>query len=552
VITGSAISYTATDQEVTMPLAKETQGGGRWATAARRARLMTTCVAGLLATMLTACQASTTTDQSSQPKPSGKVGEVLTVAHSVSPQTLDPAKTVQNDAWFQAPAYAPLIVRRSDGSLQPGLAASWQYVSSDNTALELKLRPGVKFSDGSTLTAQTVVDHLRYVLRSGGQLAPLFAGNQFSATGPLTVLIRTPKPNPDLPTLLTQDDVVGGVISPTGLKNTAKLGTQTFGAGPYMLDPAQTVAGDHYTYVQNPDYYDKASVHWKKLVIRVITNPQAALNAMKTGQVDVAVGDSTTLAAAKQAGLTVTMTPLLWTGVTLADRNGKMSKPLADVRVRQALNYGTDRQAITSALFPDHGQPTHQLTVPGGYGYDASLNSTYPYDVAKARRLLSEAGYPNGFALKIVTAEYQSMNLVAQALAQQWNKIGVKLQITDYANSNQYFSEAFVPRFPAFMTIFGQQPIWTEGPSLFLPSALFNPFHTVDPKLQALYDQAAKASGPDKRKLDQQVEAYLVHQAWFVPVVTTGLPFYARKSITGTSVSTKAPLVSLYEVQEAA
>jgi peptide/nickel transport system substrate-binding protein len=514
---------------------------------------MTACVAaGLLAATLTACQASTTTEESSQPKPSGKVGEVLTVAHSVSPQTLDPAKTVQNDAWFQAPAYQPLIVRRSDGSLQPGLATSWQYVSSDNTALELRLRPGVKFSDGSTLTAQTVVDHFEYVLKSGGQFAPLFAGDQFTATGPLTVLIKTPKPNPDLPTLLTQDDVVGGVISPTGLKNPAKLGTQTFGAGPYTLDPGQTVPGDHYTYLQNPNYYDKASVHWKKLVIRVITNPQAALNAMKTGQVDFAVGDSTTLAAAKQAGLTVSMTPLLWTGVTLADRNGKMSKPLADVRVRQALNYGTDRRAITSALFPDHGEPTHQLTVPGGYGYDASLNSTYPYDVTKARRLLSDAGYPNGFTLKVVTAEYQSMNLVAQALAQQWKNIGVTLQITDYANSNQYFSEAFAPKFPAFMTIFGQQPIWTEGPSLFLPSALFNPFHTADPKLQSLYDQAAKAPEADKQKLDQQVEAYLVHQAWFVPVVTTGLPFYARKNVTGTGVSPKAPLASLYEVQAAA
>jgi peptide/nickel transport system substrate-binding protein len=507
---------------------------------------------GLLAAMLTACQVPGPAGGGSQPEASGKVGDVLTVAYSSSPQTLDPAKTIQNNSWYQAPAYEPLIRRRSDGSLQPGLATSWRYVTGDNTALELQLRPGVTFSDGSTLTAQAVVDHFGYVLRSGGQFAPLFAGNQFTATGPLTVLIKTPKPNPDLPTLLTQDDVVGGVISPTGLKDTAKLGTQTFGAGPYMLDPSQTVAGDHYTYVQNPHYYDPASVHWKKLVIRVIASPQATLNAMKTGQVDVAVGDSTTLAAAKQAGLTVTMTPLLWTGVTLADRDGRMSKPLADVRVRQALNYGTDRQAIASALFPDHGEATHQLTVPGGYGYDASLNGTYPYDVARAKQLLAEAGYAGGFTLKVVTADYQSMNLVAQALAQQWSKIGVTLQITDYANANQYFSEAFAPKFPAFMTIFGQQPIWTEGPSLFLPAALFNPFHTADPKLQSLYDQAAKASGPDKEKSDQQVKAYLVHQAWFVPVVTTGLPFYARRNVTGTSVSPKAPLASLYEIQSAA
>jgi peptide/nickel transport system substrate-binding protein len=166
--------------------------------------------------------------------------------------------------------------------------------------------------------------------------------------------------------------------------------------------------------------------------------------------------------------------------------------------------------------------------------------------------LLSDAGYPDGFSLPIVTAQYQSMNLVAQALAQQWKEVGVTLQITDRANANQYFSEAFAPKYPSFMTIFGQQPIWTEGPSLFLPSALFNPFHTADAKVQALYDEAAKATGEAKDNADQAVEAYLVHQAWFVPVVTTGLPYYTTKKVTGATVSPKAPLASIYEVRPAA
>jgi peptide/nickel transport system substrate-binding protein len=529
----------------------ESRGGPRRRSAAPRRHILGTAAAALLATALTAC-ASTARDRSDQSKPSGTVGETLTVAYSSVPQTLDPAKTVQNNSLYQALAYQPLIVRRSDGSLQPGLATSWRYVGSDNTQLELQLRAGVKFSDGSALTAQDVVDHFQYVLAAGGQFAPLFAGDTFRATGPLSVLITTPKPNPDLPTLLTQDDVVGGVISPQGLADKAKLGTETFGAGPYKLDPATTVAGDHYTFVQNPNYYDPSVVHWKKVVVRAITSPQATLNAMKTGQVDFAVGDSSTVAAAKQAGLTVTTTPLLWTGVTLADRAGSMSKPLSDVRVRQALNYATDRKAIASALFPDGGRPTSQLTVPGGYGYDPQLDDAYPYDADKARLLLADAGYPNGFSLELVTAEYQSMNLVAQALVQQWKKVGVTVALTDRANANQYFSEAFAPKYPALMTIFGQQPIWTEGPSLFLPSALFNPFHSTDTQLQSLYDQAAKLTGDAKDKADRDVEAWLVHQAWFVPVVATGLPYYATKKVTGTSVSAKAPLASIYEVQPAA
>jgi peptide/nickel transport system substrate-binding protein len=509
--------------------------------------------AALVAAVAVGCTSMNTSSAglSTQPKASGKVGGTLTVAYSAVPQTLDPAKTVQNDSLYQALAYEPLIVRKSDGSLAPGLATSWQYAGSDNTRLTLHLRKGVIFSDGSALTAHDVVDHFHYVLQAGGQFAPLFAGDTFTATSPLTVVITTPKPNPDLPTLLTQDDVVGGIISPVGLKNKAKLGARTSGAGPYELDPAATVSGDHYTFVPNPHYYDKAAVHWHKVVVKAITSPQATLNAMKTGQVQFAVGDASTLAAAKQAGLTVTMTPLLWTGVTLADRNGTMLKPLADVRVRQALNYATDRTAIVSALFNDGGKPTAQLTVPGGYGYEPSLDNAYPYDVAKAKQLLAAAGYPSGFTLPIVTADYQSMNLVAQALAQQWKKIGVKLQITDRSNSNQYFTEAFGKKYPAFMTIFGQQPIWTEGPSLFLPSALFNPFHTANAQLQAAYDQAAKASGSAKVAADRAVEAWLMHQSWFVPVVATGLPYYATKAVTGTSVSPRAPLASIYEVQPA-
>jgi peptide/nickel transport system substrate-binding protein len=191
------------------------------------------------------------------------------------------------------------------------------------------------------------------------------------------------------------------------------------------------------------------------------------------------------------------------------------------------------------------------MTVPGGYGYEASLNSSYPYDVAKAKQLLAQAGYPHGFALKLVTTDSGGQSLVAQALAQQWKQIGVTVQITDYANSNTFYSAAFAPKFPAFMTVYGQQPIWIEGPGLFLPSALFNPFHTTDATLQSLYNREAQTSGAQQVTLDQQVEAYMVRQAWFVPVLTQGLPYYATSNITGTSVSAQAPLAELYQIQPA-
>ena len=479
-------------------------------------------------------------------------GSALTVGFSVqAPATLDPAKAPQNYAWFEELAYEPLIVQRSDGSLAPGLAASWSYTGTGNTTFVLRLRSGVKFSDGSPLTAQDVVNDLNYVVKSAGQMSPFFAGDTFTATGPLTVTIKAASPNPDFPQILTQDDVVGDIISAKGLQTPSLLGTQTFGAGPYMLDAAATVSGDQYTYVPNPNYYDKAAVHWKKVVIKVITDPQSMLNAMKTGQIEVANGDPTTIAAAKQAGLTVTSTPDLWMGVTLADRGGVMAKPLANLQVREALNYATDRAAISTALFPGTGAATSQLAPPGGYGYDPQLASVYPYNVSKAKQLLAAAGYAHGLSLKIVTGDYGGENLMAQALAQQWQQVGVSVQVTDDANSNQFYAAAFGGKFPAFMTVFGQIPTWIEGPSLFLPPASYNPFHTASAQLATLYQQEARSAGTQQTSLDQQIEDYLVNQAWFVPIVTIGLPYYATSAVTGTSTSAKAPLLELYEVRPA-
>lgn len=509
-----------------------------------------TAVAGLALAALTALTACSSPTPQSVKSPGG-VGETLTVVTVVTPQTLDPAKTVQNNAWLEQLAYEPLVVRKSDGSLAPGLAASWKYEGSDNTKFTMKLRDGVKFSDGTALTAQNVVDHFTYVAKSGGQMASFLAGNSYAATDPMTVTITAKSPNPNFPEILTQDYIIGGVISPAGLKAPASLGGATLGAGPYRIDPGQTVTGDHYTYVPNPNYYDKGAVHWKKIVIRVITNPQSALNAVKTGQADVSVGDPSTVEAAKKAGLTVAAAPLLWSGVVLADRGGTMAAPLKDPKVRQALNYATDRATIAKALFAGIGEPTSQITVPGGYAYDPALDNAYPYDVAKAKSLLAEAGLAGGMQLKIVTPEYQQLNLIAQALKQQWKQAGVDLQITDRANANQYVSDAFGAKFPAFMTAFGQLPVWMEGPSLFLPSAAFNPFHHADPQLQGLYDRSSKATGAEKDALDKQVLKYVTDQAWFVPVVATSLPYYARKTVAGVSTSAKAPLLELTEITAA-
>jgi ABC-type transport system substrate-binding protein len=510
-------------------------------------------VAGMALVTMAACSSTSSSVSSSgaQPAASPTTGGTLTVAGELGPTTLNPETTNQALCDFEELAYEPLIVRMENGSLAPGLATSWHYAGTGNTTFVLNLRGGVKFSDGTTMTAQDVVNDFEYVVEAGGQMAPFFAGDSFAVTGPMQVTITAKTPNPEFPFLLTQDYNAGDIISPDGLKDTAALGTKTFGAGPYELDAAQTVSGSTYTYTPNPYYYDKAAVHWNKVVIKVMGNAQSVLDALKTGEVNLAQGDASTLKAAEQAGITVTQAPLIWEGVTLADRNGKMVKALANVQVRQALNYATDRTALVGALFAGVGTPTEQVTVPGGYGYLASLNTVYPYDPAKAKQLLAAAGYPHGFTISMVTADYDEENLLAQALKQEWAQIGVTVNIIDDANPSTYAAALASGTVPSFITTYGQQPIAIEGPGLFLPPAIFNPYHTSSAALQSLYAQDITASGTAATTLDQKVESYLVNNAWFVPVVASGLPWYATTNITGTKVTTSAPLVELYQVEPA-
>jgi peptide/nickel transport system substrate-binding protein len=516
----------------------------------QRACMPSLTVAVAAALMLCGCSGPSGQPPGSPASAPDKVGNVLTIVQAgAAPLTLNPAENGQS--WAVTLGYEPLIVLQNNGVLAPGLATSWGYTGTGNTTFVLHLRTGAKFADGSALTAQGVMQDLQYKQKAQGPWATLLSGDTFTASGSATVTIRAGQPNPDFPEELTQQYNLGAIISPAGLAHPSELGTQTFGAGPYTLQSSQTVSGSRYTYVPNRNYYDKSAVHWKKVVLEIVANAQSALNSVETGQADVALGDPSTISGAKRDGLTVSSAPYLWVGVVIADRGGAMIKALGSSLVRQALNYATNRSAIAAALFPGTGTAIVEPTVPGGYGYDAGLDSAYPYNVNKARQLLAQAGYPGGFSLQIVTTDSIEQSQVSEALAQQWKKVGVNLTIQDYANSNEYSSAAFNGKAAAFTTAFGELPIWIEGPILFSPSAFFNPLHTAAPALQRLTQQQALASGSQQGALDQQVEAYLVHQAWFVPVAATVLPIYARSTVTGTQTSAKSPQLDLYEVQPA-
>lgn len=475
------------------------------------------------------------------------VASEMTFATSGTTATLDPGTINQSASIFIQPAYEPLLRRNPQGEYVPGLATKWGYVGEGNKRFDLTLREGVTFSDGGELSAEGVKKFFEYIQKSGGPNAAQLAGMTFKVNGPLELQMDLENANPILEELLSQDWVIGLVASPKALENPKSLGTATAGAGAYILDTKATVAGDHYVYTANPDYWNKDEVHFKKMTVRVIGNPNSILNALRTGEVDAAIGDYTTATGARSAGLQVAAQPAVWQGLGLFDRAGKMSEPLGDVRVRQAINYAIDREAVTKALYSTDGLASSQIALPGSEDYSEATADFYKYDPAKAKALLKEAGYPDGFEVKALSTDFANIGLAGQAVAAQLEKVGIKLTLEE-KDVNAYFEDTFSAKYPVVVSGLGAPPVHLTGTLVLLPTGPFNPFKTEDKELLALYAEAAKAAPEERKKLNQQIVAGIQEQGWFAPVTYTPVYYFAGKDIGGLVLNASNRLLNPVEL----
>jgi ABC-type transport system substrate-binding protein len=466
---------------------------------------------------------------------------VLTIASNAPPSTLNPALGGNGDPpdLFYELDYEPLIYMEPNGTYGPGLATSWGYVGSGNTVFDLTLRSGVKFSDGTPLTAAAVKESLEYYGTANGPFADRISQfKSITVTGPLSLRITLKTANPDLPFLLDQRETTGDIISPKALRDPSALGTTSDGAGQYVLDASATVTNQTYTYVPNPNYWNKPAVHWKKVVIKVITDSNAALDAMAAGEVDYTFGTQYTASSAAEDGFTVSSHPYIFAQVQIMDRNGQTVKPLGNEKVRQALSYALDRPAIATALFGQYGTADDEISLPGWDGYSPSLADTYSYDLTKAKQLMTQAGYASGFSLQLLAYNLQpGETTAAQAIAAAWGQIGVNVKIVVSSTLSQYVTQLEGGKYPATMFFYGANPMYVDLQD-WIGNGYANPYHVDDATIDTLNNEASAAASTSVRSsLYDQIESRWQQLEWNIPFASVDKILLVRPGLCGTKMS---------------
>lgn len=445
-------------------------------------------------------------------KPGSGASKELNLGVTSSPTSLDPAQANEgNDQIFFQALYDPLIRRLPNGDLAPMLATKWT-VSKDGLTITLKLRSDVSFSDGSHFDSSVVKANLdRFKTANGPQVATLSALASVDTPNATTAVLHLSKPDSSM--LIYLSNSAGFMASAKALAN-PDLATKPDGSGPYVLDAA-TSPGNKYVFDRKSHYWgDK--LPYDKITITQYPDEQSMLNALQSHQLNSAVFfDATSGKAAQDAGFKYWPNQTDYEGLVIFDRGGTKVPALGDVRVRQAINYAIDRQKLLSTFSLDRGTVTDQIWGPGSAGYDKGIEKQYGYDPAKAKQLLAEAGYPNGFNITMPTVPQFDPTMMA-AVVQMLQNVGIHATLQDVPFSD-FFTQLRAGQWPITYMRFFEPPDGELISQFISPDAVWNGFHTTDPKVESLLAQIAVAPEDQLTGPAQQLNRYIVDQAWFAP-----------------------------------
>jgi peptide/nickel transport system substrate-binding protein len=367
----------------------------------------------------------------------------LTIGVSLVPASLDP-----HLIW--GPANSQLVVQMfgtlttmdAQGKLLPRLASEW-HADGDQGWI-FKLDPRAKFSNGDPVHAADVIASVQRAMHiTGGTYKGIFAQvDNLEAQGDATVRIHTKQAVPTLPYSMGVIAILPKAVADRAESKDFADAATSVSAGPYQM--ASFTPGDRLTLVPNPHFLGTPA-KWAHLTFRFLPDDATRVAALLSGQVDMIdnVAPDDAEAITRRAGFKVVSKPSERTVFMSYDLSrditpqvsGIDGKPLAtnpfrDIRVRQALAYAVDRDAIVKRVLHGQGAPMSQIGGPSLGGFNANIPAV-PYDPQRAKALLAQAGYPQGFRLTVTCFSGRLINdaRICQALGQMLERVGMKTTV---------------------------------------------------------------------------------------------------------------------------
>ena len=460
----------------------------------------------------------------------------LRVANQGDVQSMDPHSLNESlQLSFMGSVYESLVMRGKDMSVTPLLATKWTQTSP--TIWRFELRKGVKFHDGTPFTADDVVFSFLRATDIGsdmrGYTAPI---KEVRKAGDFAVDIETLTPFPILPDTLTvfaimskkwceENKAEKPVDRRKGIENTASF--KANGTGAFRLKERQPSVRT--VIVRNFNYWDKVESNVDEVVFTPIGNDATRVAALLSGELDVMepVPLQDVERIKTTAGYTVLQGPELRTIFLGMDQkrdellfsNVKGKNPFKDKRVRQAFYQAIDIETIKSRVMRGAATPTALMIAPAVRGFQPDMNKRVPYDVEAAKKLLADAGYPNGFevGMNCPNDRYVNDAAICQAVAANLARIGVKINLT--AETKVSYFPKILRRDTSFYLL-GWTPSTTDA-----HDALYNLMASPTDKGQGQYNLGTYSNPKvdelalrvqtetDKTKRGEMIrEAFKIHQ----------------------------------------
>lgn len=359
--------------------------------------------------------------------------------------SLDPITTTEGEAFKVTTNIFETLLNygEQDTTLKPGLAVKWD-TSDDGLTYTLHLRKDVKFHDGTDFNAEAVKYNFDRWMNGDEEKFPyygMFGGykkDKGHVIKDIKILddhkIQFILKRPQAPFLKNLAMTSFGIASPEAIEKYGdKFREHPVGTGPYQF--VEWKPNDRIVLEKNEDYWDEEKPKLKKIIFRAIPENSARLNALKTGEIDLmdGVNPSDIESIKSDPNLKIIERPSMnigYLGLTTT------RKPLDNKLVRQALNHAVDKQAIIDSFYGGLADPAKNPLPPSLEGYNDKVEP-YPYDLKKAKELLKEAGYSDGFSMELwampVPRPYMPDGMkIAEVIQADFAKIGVKAKIVTY------------------------------------------------------------------------------------------------------------------------